>query len=240
MKIYSFEIPRHHIDIHIYVARRNCRAASTLRRRAIVRPLEAGCNAGCTLVFYALRHYHDAAPRRRRKCRFAFWSSKWRRFPEEWLRGIVLLHRYLRDGGWPQGGGCRGVTSLSHHTIAHHTALRRSKGWKRGSAVLRRTPALWRRDDPRRGESGRSLLGARAFPLRYAARCMYDATARRAIAFVRTAPPLSDPESRAPTLRDQVRESGCAGGVSLWTTRRTVRSQKTRGDPRGKKREVES
>lgn len=94
-------------------------------------------------------------------------------------------------------------------------------------------------------QAGRCLVPA---PFRYGTRHnrTYDATARARdrrshhLAFVRTAPPLSDPESRAPTLRDRARESGCAGGVSLrTTTRRTARSQKTRGDPRGQKGERE-
>lgn len=101
--------------------------------------------------------------------------SKWRRprvLPEEWLisqrhtaiRRAVYIHE--RRGGRGAGGRrARGWMDAAEQDRAASRHTGGQRGWKRGSAVLRRTPALWRRDDPRgRGESGRSLLGARAFP----------------------------------------------------------------------------
>jgi len=135
----------------------------------------------------------------------------------------------------------RRATPPPQHTIPHYT--RGQEGGNVAQPYCAERRRLGVATTLVGGESGRSLLGARAFPVpatvRYGtiAQCTYTtarAHDRRShhLAFVRTAPPSSDSESHAPTLRDQAREFGCArrGGVTLWTTTtRTVRSLRLRG-----------
>jgi len=105
----------------------------------------------------ALRHYHDTHVHTRVAC--AYLHARLQRRVHRRLLPRGMTQRHLRSSRRVgEGGGCR----RSARAAADR---RRSRGWKRGSVVLRRTPAPWSRDPC--GVS-RSLLGARAFPLRYA------------------------------------------------------------------------
>lgn len=202
-------------------ARRNRRAASTLgmppqplRCRAIVRPLEAGCNAGVHV-----RVSHAASlPRRGASTATAKVSS-------------CALGLGISDGG--HGSLTRGMTQ--RHCSPPLSTRRRvaARGWmprsniaitpyhmtprcagQGGGNVARPYCAERRRSGVATtlvgvSQTGRCLVPA---PFRYGTRhnrTVYvrrdGANARSSVPpsrlLVRTASPLSDPESRAPTLR---------------------------------------
>lgn len=145
----------------------------------------------------------------------------------ETLRSVVV---YTTEGGRERVDAAESNTATApHHTISYRTAPHRTGG-QGGGNVARPYCAERRRPGVATtlvgvSQAGRCLVPA---PSRYGTRHNRTVHVRRdgasarssvppSLAFVRIAPPSSDPESHAPTLRDQAREFGRAGrgGVSL-------------------------